>query len=124
MESQRDYRGYEAKNIKSFDTTNGYAFRVSLYHNNEKLGTVFNEGRGGCHSYEPFQLEAKIRSDAETFCRETDGWWTDFDDEEMKYAEWTDWFVGELMEHAEWQARIKTAISVSGDMKAHMQEKP
>ena len=120
MESQRDYRGYEAKNIQSFDTKNGYAFRVSLYHNNEMLGTVFNEGRGGCHSYEPFQLEAKISSDAETFCRETDGWWQDYSDDELEtYAEWADWFVYELMEHAEWQARIKSATSVSGDMKAH-----
>jgi len=58
--------------------------------------------------------------DAETFCRETDGWWQDYSDDELEtYAEWADWFVYELMEHAEWQARIKSATSVSGDMKAH-----
>jgi len=49
-----DHKGYDLKNIKTFDTDDGYAFSATLYLNGKRIGNVQNSGTGGPNSYHFF----------------------------------------------------------------------
>ena len=51
MYSTCDHGGYSIKNLKMFQTDDGYAFSLSLFLNGKKIGTVQNSGNGGPNNY-------------------------------------------------------------------------
>lgn len=54
--------GFEVKNIKSFNTHDGYAFDLTLYKNGKRVGSVQNQGCGGPNSYYdvPTEIEDEL----------------------------------------------------------------
>jgi len=51
---------YSLKNVKSFDTDDGYAFSATIYKGKEKIATVENSGRGGCNFYHFVTMQASL----------------------------------------------------------------
>lgn len=58
----------ELKNIKyaEFASQETHCFEASVYIDGKRVGTVDNDGRGGCHYYRPHTIEAAIKAHAET----------------------------------------------------------
>lgn len=114
-----DLLGYAVKNIKTCQGNEGQAWSLTLYKDGKRLAVVRNDGNGGCASYDWFARphEAwkpqsdQLDVDAETFCRNNDGWWSEFIGDD--YNEYTDWFVGELMEVKECIAEAKKMLRKS-----------
>ena len=102
------FLGYTIHNLQTCDGTDGQAFSLILCKDGIKLCEVRNSGRGGSNSYDfllhPYAKwqprQAQLQGDAEKFCKENEGWWTEFFDENghMDHAEWEDWFVAEIPE--------------------------
>lgn len=58
----------ELKNIKhaEFASEETNCFQASVYIDGKRAGTVENDGRGGCNTYHPYQIEEAINAYAET----------------------------------------------------------
>lgn len=57
---------FEVKNVKTFDTSDGYAFSLTVYGDGKKLGVARNGGYGGPNEYEPRSLEKLLNDHAKT----------------------------------------------------------
>ena len=58
----------ELKNIKhaEFASEETHCFEASVYIDGKRAGTVENDGRGGCNTYHPYQIEEAINAYAKT----------------------------------------------------------
>lgn len=58
----------ELKNIKyaEFASQETHCFEASVYIDGKRIGTVENDGRGGCHGYHPRTLWQTMNAHAET----------------------------------------------------------
>lgn len=57
---------FTVKNVKTFDTDDGYAFSLTVYGDGKRLGVARNGGYGGPNEYEPSSLCKLLNEHAKT----------------------------------------------------------
>lgn len=90
----------EIRNVKyaAFASQETACFEANVYIDGKKEGTVRNDGHGGCHVYNPHQLEVRIGDHAATLPKLASGEWNGCWSEDAKKRILADALISEILE--------------------------